>query len=136
MPIYSETVCVVVTIRSFYRSILPVMNGSNDFRIQSDVGDILHTTFPESTGSMPTTSDVNIIPQVSTMEKVLELLILLVIEIVSLVGNLSLWIVILETPSLRTISNGLVLYMSASCLWLSIEFDNLRTKKNLLFFGV
>ena len=50
----------------------------------------------------------------------LEVTILVIIDVLSLAGNIILWIVIMGTPALRTISDYLVLEMSASCILISV----------------
>ena len=57
---------------------------------------------------------------ISTLEKVLELIVLSVILVTSLAGNFSLWVAIVGTPDLQTISNCLVLYMSGSCILITL----------------
>jgi hypothetical protein len=69
-------------------------------------------------------------------ERLVELIILCIIILVALIGNISLWIIILSNHQLRTVSNWLVLCLSAADLMVSainmpVTMFNLMVAKGL-----
>ena len=69
----------------------------------------------------------------STTEKAILMLVLIIIDLLSIIGNLSLWAIIVGVRSLRTITNYLVLCLSVADL--VISFVNAPSVGYLILSG-